>query len=352
MADSSREAGQQSCARTCPHLSWGCSETGRIAWGQTALILKPPQARGASSAWPIRGIVERCRAPGMAKNSLYRGLPSRCQNPGCISGYICKFVAKRPAGICLPATEQALLRQRTAGRRSRPVRGLPDESKYPGLPCFGVQLCIPRRRSRHSRLAAYAAFAQTLADRVRPLSRQWFRHPCPSTPRPTSPVTQADREVEAALRAAISQQYPEHGIFGEEYGVQQAEAEFVWSLDPIDGTRAFISGNPVGLAGVVVPRASRCWKRSMCRCWTSAGSVRRGRVESERTALFGQPLCKPGPEPFCMRLRPISSIPPNWPHSTPWRVRRACVAMAAIATAMACSPAAMSTWWSRRDCSL
>ena len=105
-------------------------------------------------------------------------------------------------------------------------------------------------------LAAYAAFAQTLADRVRPLSRQWFRHPLSiDTKADESPVTQADREVEAALRAAISQQYPEHGIFGEEYGVQQAEAEFVWSLDPIDGTRAFISGNPVGhLAGVVVPR--------------------------------------------------------------------------------------------------
>ena len=95
-------------------------------------------------------------------------------------------------------------------------------------------------------LAAYAAFAQTLADRVRPLSRQWFRHPLSiDTKADESPVTQADREVEAALRAAISQQYPEHGIFGEEYGVQQAEAEFVWSLDPIDGTRAFISGNPL-----------------------------------------------------------------------------------------------------------
>lgn len=109
----------KSCASNCPQTCpQGCSETGRIAWGQTALILKPPQARGASSVWPIRGIMERCRAPGMAKNSLYRGLPSRCQNPGCISRYICKFVAKRPAGICLPATEQALLRQRTAGRRS------------------------------------------------------------------------------------------------------------------------------------------------------------------------------------------------------------------------------------------
>lgn len=95
-------------------------------------------------------------------------------------------------------------------------------------------------------LAAYSSFAQALADRVRPLSRKWFRHPLAiDTKADESPVTQADREVEAALREAIGQQYPDHGIFGEEFGVSHAEAELVWSLDPIDGTRAFISGNPL-----------------------------------------------------------------------------------------------------------
>lgn len=95
-------------------------------------------------------------------------------------------------------------------------------------------------------LAAYRAFAQALADRVRPLSRKWFRHPLAvDTKADASPVTQADREVETALRAAIAEQYPEHGILGEEFGVSHMEAELVWSLDPIDGTRAFISGNPL-----------------------------------------------------------------------------------------------------------
>ena len=92
-------------------------------------------------------------------------------------------------------------------------------------------------------LAAFSSFAQSLADQVRPLSRQWFRHPLSvDTKADESPVTQADREVEAALRAAIASQYPDHGIFGEEFGASHAEAEWVWSLDPIDGTRAFISG--------------------------------------------------------------------------------------------------------------
>ncbi len=95
-------------------------------------------------------------------------------------------------------------------------------------------------------LAAYVAFAQTLADRVRPLSRKWFRHALTvDTKADESPVTQADREVEAALREAIASHHPDHGIFGEEFGASHTEAEFVWSLDPIDGTRAFISGNPL-----------------------------------------------------------------------------------------------------------
>jgi len=95
-------------------------------------------------------------------------------------------------------------------------------------------------------LAEYSSFAQTLADQVRPLSRKWFRHPLSiDTKADESPVTQADREVESALREAIAQHYPQHGIFGEEFGAQHAEADLVWSLDPIDGTRAFISGNPL-----------------------------------------------------------------------------------------------------------
>ncbi len=58
-----------------------------------------------------------------------------------------------------------------------------------------------------------------------------------------SPVTQADREVEAALRQLIEAAYPEHGIIGEEFG-NVARASLQWVLDPIDGTQAFIAGQP------------------------------------------------------------------------------------------------------------
>jgi histidinol phosphatase-like enzyme (inositol monophosphatase family) len=59
------------------------------------------------------------------------------------------------------------------------------------------------------------------------------------------PVTEADRGAERAIRGLIAARYPDHGVIGEEYGSDRPDAEFVWVLDPVDGTRAFISGLPV-----------------------------------------------------------------------------------------------------------
>lgn len=59
------------------------------------------------------------------------------------------------------------------------------------------------------------------------------------------PVTEADRGAEAAIRRLIEARYPEHGVIGEEYGEDRPDADFVWVLDPVDGTRAFISGLPL-----------------------------------------------------------------------------------------------------------
>lgn len=59
------------------------------------------------------------------------------------------------------------------------------------------------------------------------------------------PVTLADRGAEAAIRRRLAEVVPEHGVIGEEYGEDRPEQEFVWVLDPVDGTRAFIAGLPV-----------------------------------------------------------------------------------------------------------
>ena len=58
------------------------------------------------------------------------------------------------------------------------------------------------------------------------------------------PVTAADRAAEDAMRALIRKNFPDHGVIGEEYGNENADAEYVWSLDPIDGTKSFINGMP------------------------------------------------------------------------------------------------------------
>ncbi len=60
-----------------------------------------------------------------------------------------------------------------------------------------------------------------------------------------SPVTLADREAELVMRRWIERQFPTHGIVGEEFGAERREAEFVWILDPIDGTKSFITAVPL-----------------------------------------------------------------------------------------------------------
>ncbi len=56
------------------------------------------------------------------------------------------------------------------------------------------------------------------------------------------PVTAADRAAEQAMRALIAKNFPGHGVIGEEYGAERTDAEYVWVLDPIDGTKSFITG--------------------------------------------------------------------------------------------------------------
>ena len=59
------------------------------------------------------------------------------------------------------------------------------------------------------------------------------------------PVTEADRSAESLIRDLIRQKFPDHGIIGEEFGSENADADYVWVLDPIDGTKSFISGLPM-----------------------------------------------------------------------------------------------------------
>lgn len=96
--------------------------------------------------------------------------------------------------------------------------------------------------------------AGRLADAARPVTlarfRSGIRH---DTKSDSSPVTEADRDSERTMRSMIEAERPDDGIFGEEFGVTNPDADTVWILDPIDGTKAFITGKPIygTLIGVV-----------------------------------------------------------------------------------------------------
>ncbi len=90
------------------------------------------------------------------------------------------------------------------------------------------------------------AFAEHLADAARGVIRPHFRTRLDIVDKQDeSPVTIADRGAEAAMRQMIEETYPDHGIFGEEYGAVRKDADYVWVLDPIDGTKSFVTGLPV-----------------------------------------------------------------------------------------------------------
>lgn len=93
---------------------------------------------------------------------------------------------------------------------------------------------------------AETAFAEKLAGAAGEVILKYFRRPIEIDDKAdASPVTAADRESETVMRDMIKKEYPGHGIVGEEFGAENEHAEFVWVLDPIDGTQSFITGKPV-----------------------------------------------------------------------------------------------------------
>lgn len=89
------------------------------------------------------------------------------------------------------------------------------------------------------------ALLPRLADAAAEVVRPLFRTELPIEDKSDdSPVTLADKQAEATIRTLIGQHFPDHGIIGEEHGRENPDAEYVWVIDPIDGTGAFISGIP------------------------------------------------------------------------------------------------------------
>ncbi|MFQ5995770.1 MAG: inositol monophosphatase family protein [Acidiferrobacterales bacterium] len=100
----------------------------------------------------------------------------------------------------------------------------------------------------------FVQFANHLADIGGDIHRRYYRKPIAVEIKGDgSPVTQVDKETEYALRGLIEQTYPDHGVMGEEYPSVRGDAEFVWVLDPVDGTKSYLAGVP--LFGILIALA-------------------------------------------------------------------------------------------------
>lgn len=95
---------------------------------------------------------------------------------------------------------------------------------------------------------AFLSTAHALADMAGAVILPHFRTGCAIDHKggdAFDPVTAADRAAETAIREALADAYPAHGIIGEEFGAIRRDADYCWVIDPIDGTRAFILGQPL-----------------------------------------------------------------------------------------------------------
>lgn len=90
------------------------------------------------------------------------------------------------------------------------------------------------------------SFANRAADEAGRIAVRYFRQGLAVEHKgDESPVTIADRSIEACLRARIAEAFPDHGIFGEEEGAENLDRRHIWVVDPIDGTKSFITGHPL-----------------------------------------------------------------------------------------------------------
>lgn len=98
-------------------------------------------------------------------------------------------------------------------------------------------------------LSELLAFAVQITEAAGPIALRYYRAPLEVHNKETGdgfdPVTRADHEIEEFLRTEIERRFPEHGVIGEEQGHTPGTHALCWIIDPIDGTRSFISGSPL-----------------------------------------------------------------------------------------------------------
>ena len=143
-------------------------------------------------------------------------------------------------------------------------------------------------------MEAFIAAAEAAAEAAGAVIRPLFRSPLLVEAKgDASPVTEADRNAELAMRDVLRARFPGHGIWGEEFGPDRADAEYLWVLDPIDGTRAFVTGRPlfgtlIGLLHRGVPVLGLIDQPGIGERWIGA----KGQRTRFRSPLGGSPGCR------------------------------------------------------------
>lgn len=109
-----------------------------------------------------------------------------------------------------------------------------------------MERALPENGHKSASPTDVEALAHALADGARRTALAHFRQPLDVESKDDlSPVTIADRKIEAEMRALLAERHPMAGVFGEEMGADNADAGEVWVLDPIDGTGAYVTGSPL-----------------------------------------------------------------------------------------------------------
>lgn len=155
-----------------------------------------------------------------------------------------------------------------------------------------------------SDIQRFTDLAKRLADTARPQIMSRFRTGIHADAKAdASPVTEADRASERAMRALINETFPDHGILGEEYGSENTDAEYVWVLDPIDGTNSFVTGKPlfgtlIALCKNKVPIVGVIDAPAVDERWVGA--------KGQATTMNGQPV----------RTRSCAALDASWLYAT------------------------------------
>jgi histidinol-phosphatase len=111
---------------------------------------------------------------------------------------------------------------------------------------FGSAWSASRGRAPEADLRAWLRLGLSACDTADQIAMHWFRRDVPTSTKPDRTfVTEADQAIERVIRERIRAVHPDHGLVGEEYGEEDAEARIRWYIDPIDGTHNFLRGVPL-----------------------------------------------------------------------------------------------------------